>query len=64
MQDRVVLDIRILADANEINVATHDGVVPDAGMVSQRDVAYHDGAAGNVDPLAEGGALFQMAIQL
>src|SRR5881396_209661 len=51
--DRAVLNIGVLADANEMNVAANDAVVPDAGMVLNLNVSDDLGAFRNVNSLSQ-----------
>src|SRR5439155_8507332 len=55
VSDRTVLDVGVLADPDEMNVAANDAVVPDAGMITNCNVSDHLGAFGNVNPLAQPG---------
>ena len=44
---RQVLDIGLVADRDPVGVAAQDGVVPDAGLGPEVDVAEHDRAGGD-----------------
>src|SRR6516162_6921704 len=48
-----VLNVGVFADADDIDVAADHTVVPDAGMVSDFDVAHNLRALSDIDPLAE-----------
>jgi hypothetical protein len=50
---RIVLYVGVVADDDAIDVATQNGVIPDAGKIADSDVAYNDGALGKVNPLAD-----------
>jgi hypothetical protein len=47
VEDAVVLNVGIVADADLVNVAAEDGVHPDAGVFAEDDVA--DELGGFVD---------------
>ena len=64
MQDRVVLDVRVVADDNTVNVAPEDRVAPDAGIVPHSYIAQNDGAPGKIDFFAQGGFLEQELVEL
>ena len=54
MQDGVVLDVRVVADDDAVDVAPEHGVAPDARVIAQGHIAQHDGALGDIDAFAEG----------
>ena len=45
--DTTILDVRVAADTNVVNVATDDRVEPDAGVIPDLDVPDHVGAGGD-----------------
>ena len=53
VHDAVVLDVGVGADPDRVDVAAHDGVHPDAGVVAQLDVADHLGRGVDVHALAQ-----------
>lgn len=60
----VVLDVRVIADDDAVDVTPQHGSVPDARVIAEGDVADHRGAAGDEDPLAEPRGLAQELVQL
>jgi hypothetical protein len=64
MQDGVVLNVGVMADDDAIDVAAQDGVIPDAGMIAEGNVAKDNGGARDVNAGAEGGFAAQKSIQL
>src|SRR5439155_14925914 len=53
MDDGIVLDIGVMADGDAVNVTPHDGVVPHTGMIANRNVSQHHGAASDINVFAE-----------
>ena len=53
-----------MAYDDPVDVAAENGVVPDARIISERDVAEHDGAGGDVNAVAEFWLAAQKAIEL
>ena len=47
VQDGCVLDVRVFADANVINIPADDRVKPDARVLANLNVAYNLGALFN-----------------
>jgi hypothetical protein len=41
-----VLDIRVVADRNGMNVSPDDGIEPDGAIVAHRHFAHHNGPVG------------------
>ena len=64
MNHGVVLNIAVMADDNAVDVATQNGVVPDAGMVAERDIADDDAGAGDINVLANRWFFAQKCIEL
>jgi hypothetical protein len=56
VEDGVVLNVGIMADANLVDVAAEDGVHPDAGVFSDDDVADELGGVVNVGGIGELGS--------
>jgi hypothetical protein len=52
VEDTVVLNVGIVADADLVNIAAEDGVHPDAGVFAEDDVA--DQLGGVVDVASAG----------
>jgi hypothetical protein len=55
VEDGVILDVRVVSDNDTIDVAAKHGVVPDAGMITDGNVANNDRALGDVNTGAQGG---------
>src|SRR5205814_1521739 len=53
MPDRAVLNIRVLANADVVDIAPDDTVVPDARMVADFHVADNLSAVGDINPRAQ-----------
>jgi hypothetical protein len=53
MKHHVVLDVRVVADHDPVDVAPKHGVVPDTGIIAQGDVAQHNRAPGDIDRFAQ-----------
>jgi hypothetical protein len=53
MQDAAILNIGVASDPDEIHIAAHDGIEPDAGMVPDHNITDENCAFRNVDALAE-----------
>ena len=51
--NRTILDIRMLADTDVVNIASNDAVVPYAGMVADFDVSHDLSALGDVHSRTE-----------
>ena len=64
VKDGVVLNIAVMTDGDAIDVAAQNGVIPDAGMVAERDVADDDAGAGNINVLANRWLFTQKCIEL
>ncbi len=64
VQHRVVLNVRIVADHNAIDVAAEDGVVPNAGVRAEGNIAENNGGAGDVNIRTERGLLAEKCIKL
>ena len=56
VQDGVVLDIRMVSDDNAVEVPPEHGVAPDAGVLTERDVAQHHRAPSDINAFAQGWA--------
>ena len=64
MQDGIVLDVCMVADNNAVEVTPEHGVVPDAGVMTERDVAQHHRAPGNINAFAQGWLLQKESVEL
>ena len=64
MQDRVVLDVRVVADGDAVDVAPQHRVAPDAGIITQGHIAQHHRALGDIDAFAKGRLLEQERVEL
>jgi hypothetical protein len=53
-----------VADHDAVNVTADDGVIPDAGVITERDIAKHDGAARDENAFAEGRLFAQKSSEL
>src|SRR5262249_43914703 len=53
VDDRVVLDVGVGADANLLDVGADDRAVPDAGAIADHDVADHHRLVSDPGPFAE-----------
>ena len=53
MQHGVVLDVRVVADDDAVDVAAQHRAIPHAGMRAERHVAEDDGGLGEINALAE-----------
>ena len=53
MHHGVVLNVRVAADDDAVDVAAQDGVVPDAGALANFNIAHDDRALRNIDLPAE-----------
>src|SRR5437667_9767267 len=51
--NRTILDIRILADTDIVNIASNDAVVPYAGMVADFDVSHDLSTLGDIHSRTE-----------
>ena len=49
MHNRAILDIHALADGDEVGIATQHAVIPDVGLLPDRDIADHGGGGRNED---------------
>ena len=64
VQDGVVLDVRVVADDDAIEVTTEHGVAPDAGVMPERHVAQHHHTPGDINAFAKGWFLEQEPVEL
>ncbi len=64
VQDRVVLNIRVMADDNAVDVAAQHRAVPDAGVGAQRHVANDRGGSCNINVLANFWRVAEKPVQL
>jgi hypothetical protein len=64
MNDGVVLDIRVMANHDAIDIAAENGMVPNAGPVAQGDIADNHGAIGDINAFAEHGLFPEKTVQL
>ncbi len=53
VQDAVVLNVGVVADADLVYIAAEDGVHPDAGVLSENDVADELGGVVDVASIGE-----------
>ena len=53
MQHGVVLNVRVVADDDAVDVAAQHRAIPDAGVRAERHVADDDGGLGEIDAFAE-----------
>jgi hypothetical protein len=51
MADGTILNIGVVPDPDDIDIPANDAVVPDAGMVTDLNIADDLGAFGDVYPL-------------
>ncbi len=64
MKDGVVLDIGMVSDDDAIDVAAHDGVIPDARTGPELYIPKHGGATCDVNALAEFRFFAQETVEL
>lgn len=64
MNNCIVLDVRVVADFDSVDVSSDNGVVPDAGMIAEGDIAQDNGTACNVDVFTEPWLLPEKGIEL
>ena len=64
MQHGVVLDVRVVADDDAVDVAAHHRAIPHARMRAERHVAKHDGGLGEINALAELRRFAQKCVEL
>src|SRR5262245_19225419 len=64
MQHRVVLNVRVVPDRDAVDVAPNDGVVPDARIISQSNVAEHNRSFCDVHAFAEFRLSAEESVQL
>jgi hypothetical protein len=55
VQHRAILNIGSCADTNDLNVAAHSRMWPNAGVVTQMDVAHDNRCRINHDPITQPG---------
>src|SRR5688572_28139565 len=63
VQNGAVLNIRVGADDNAVDVPTIYGVVPDTLMIADDDVSHHDRATRNVNTFADPRCFRQVSVQ-
>lgn len=67
MDDCAVLDIGVMADLDEVDIAAQYSVIPNAGVIAEGDIAHNDCGAGEVHAFAEIGlaaeVLFELGIE-
>jgi hypothetical protein len=54
----------MMSDLDAIDVPAQNGVVPNARVIAERDVADDDTASGDIDPFSEGGLSSEETVQL
>jgi hypothetical protein len=64
MDDSAVLDIGVMADLDEVDIAAQHGVEPHAGVIADRNIAHDNGGAGEVNAFAEGGLATEKLVEL
>lgn len=64
VEDGVVLNIAVVTDNDAIDIAAKDGIVPDAGMVTERHVTEDDGGRGDINVLANRRFFAQKSVEL
>ena len=64
VQHGVVLNVRVMADDDAVDVATQHGAIPHARMRAERHVAEHNGGPGNVNAFAEPWLFAQERVEL
>ena len=64
VEDGVVLNLRVMADDDAVDVAAQNGVIPDAGMVAEGDVAEDDARSGDINVLANRWLFAEKCIEL
>jgi len=64
MKDGVVLDVGVVSDNDAVDVAAQDGVIPNAGVIAESDVAENDGAARDVNAFAKRRLAAQEGVEL
>jgi len=64
MQHRIVLDVRMMANHDAVDVAAQNDVVPNARMVADLHVAKNDGGLSEVNAPAESWFLPEEGVQL
>ena len=55
VQNRTVLNIGSRADANNLNIAPHCRLGPNAGVITQMNIAHNHRCGVNHDPIAQAG---------
>lgn len=64
VKNGIVLDVGMVADDDAVDVASNDGVIPDARVVAEGDVAEDDRAFGDINVLAKGGLFAKESFKL
>jgi hypothetical protein len=64
MQHGVVLDVRVMADNDAVDVAAQHGAIPHARMRAERHIANDDGGFGDINALAELRGLAEKFVEL
>src|SRR5690348_8089908 len=64
MQHGVVLDVRVVADDDAVDIAAQYRAIPDARTRANGHVAEHDGGFGEVNSLAEPRRFAQESVEL
>jgi len=64
MQDGVVLHVGMVANDDAVDVAAQDGAIPNAGVVTEGDVANDGGESGDEDVFAQAGMAAEKPIEL
>jgi len=62
MDHRIVLNVGVMPNHDPLDVPAQDGIIPDAGMVTERHIPENHGCLCNVDPLAQHRLLAQVRI--
>lgn len=64
VQDRVVLDVRMMSDLDPVDVAPQHRPIPDAAVVPERHITHNHRRPGEIDTSSQPRRAPQVAIQL
>jgi hypothetical protein len=64
MDDRKILNVRVMPDDDPVDVAPNNAVVPDAGLVAEGHGSQHGRTARDVNAAAQRGLLSEKRVQL
>ena len=64
VQHGIVLNVAVMTNDDTVDVTAKHSVIPDAGVIAERDVADNDTGRGDIDVLADGRFFAEKFIQL